>query len=71
MLNVDCPSEVGNDRICNSRAAIEITTNNCLVLDFGTATTYDIINDNENGFITNNSEIYANKILSLLKLTCQ
>ena len=47
MLNVDCPKEVGNDRICNSRAAIELTNNNCLVLDFGTATTYDIISDKQ------------------------
>ena len=75
MLNVDCPSEVGNDRICNSRAAIEITTNNCLVLDFGTATTYDIINDKQEfigGVIAPGIKVSADHLISkasLLKKT--
>tara|TARA_B100001287_G_scaffold68475_1_gene56276 strand:+ start:9022 stop:9765 length:744 start_codon:yes stop_codon:yes gene_type:complete len=47
ILNVEQSKEVGNDRICNTRAAIELTKKNCLVLDFGTATTYDVINDKQ------------------------
>ena len=37
------PSQLGNDRIVNSIAAIEKFGGNCLILDFGTATTFDII----------------------------
>ena len=46
-LDVNSKSEVGSDRICNVRGAIEITKKNALVIDFGTATTYDVINDNQ------------------------
>jgi len=75
MLNVDCPKEVGNDRICNSRAAIELTNNNCLVLDFGTATTYDIISDKQEfigGVIAPGIKVSADHLInkaSLLKKT--
>tara|TARA_B100000029_G_scaffold136442_1_gene131022 strand:- start:539 stop:1270 length:732 start_codon:yes stop_codon:yes gene_type:complete len=44
-LIVDSNKEVGPDRICNVKAAIKKTDKNCIVIDFGTATTYDVIND--------------------------
>lgn len=43
-LNVDNINEVGADRICNVKAALNIVDNNCIIIDFGTATTYDVIN---------------------------
>ena len=42
-LKVDSSKEVGNDRLCNIRAAIALTKKNCLIIDFGTATTFDIV----------------------------
>lgn len=46
-LMVDSKEEVGADRICNVKAAIKKTKNNCIVIDFGTATTYDVINNKQ------------------------
>ena len=43
-LHVDNPSEVGNDRICNAIAAKKLNFNPSIIIDFGTATTYDVIN---------------------------
>lgn len=37
------PSEVGADRIVNARAAMELTKRPSIVIDFGTATTFDCI----------------------------
>ena len=45
-FDVDEISEVGVDRICNAKAAINKTGDNCIVIDFGTATTYDVIDKN-------------------------
>ena len=46
--------QLGADRIANSFAAINKYTKNILIIDFGTATTFDIIYDNnyEGGLIT-------------------
>lgn len=44
-LNCDNPREVGADRIINCVAAEEIYGSPCMVIDFGTATTYDILNE--------------------------
>ncbi len=44
---VESRKEVGADRICNVKSAIKKTNKNCIVIDFGTATTYDIINDKQ------------------------
>ena len=38
------PREVGADRIVNSVAAFEEIRNACIVVDFGTATTWDVVN---------------------------
>ena len=42
-FDIDNPHELGNDRIANSIAAINKYGKNCLVIDFGTATTFDIV----------------------------
>ena len=42
-LNVNKINQVGSDRIANAIGAHEYYKNNCLVIDFGTATTFDII----------------------------
>lgn len=44
-LLVDDPSEVGNDRICNIVAACKYSKSASIIIDFGTATTYDVINE--------------------------
>ena len=46
-LKVESKQEVGADRICNVKAAIKKTKKNCIVIDFGTATTYDVINNQQ------------------------
>tara|TARA_A100001011_G_C14320541_1_gene850386 strand:+ start:4632 stop:5348 length:717 start_codon:yes stop_codon:yes gene_type:complete len=47
-LNVNSPDEVGNDRICNMKAAIENNLYPSIIVDFGSATTYDVIDKNAN-----------------------
>jgi len=44
-LLVDNPKEVGADRIVNALAAWERTQAGCIVVDFGTATTFDVISE--------------------------
>jgi type III pantothenate kinase len=46
-LNVrtDNPKEVGADRIVNAVAALELYGAPCVIVDFGTATTYDYIDE--------------------------
>lgn len=41
---VDNPREVGTDRIANALAAVNLYGAPCIVCDFGTATTVDVIN---------------------------
>ncbi|MEZ4399428.1 MAG: type III pantothenate kinase [Kofleriaceae bacterium] len=38
------PREVGADRIVNAVAAYEATRGGCIIVDFGTATTWDVVN---------------------------
>ena len=49
-LKVENPNEVGADRICNAVGAKEKYRTPCLIIDFGSATTYDIV-DNKGDFI--------------------
>jgi len=42
-IRVDNPKEVGADRIVNAVAALELYGAPCIIVDFGTATTYDYI----------------------------
>ena len=44
-LDVDSPEDVGNDRICNIKAALEENLYPSIIVDFGSATTYDVINN--------------------------
>ena len=48
-LAVDNPREVGADRIVNAVAAHEATRGNLIVVDFGTATTFDVITEDADG----------------------
>ena len=45
-LNVDVPGDVGNDRLCNMKSVIKNNQFPAIIIDFGSATTYDIINQN-------------------------
>ena len=49
-LNVEEPGSVGNDRICNIFGALKLYSSPMIIIDFGTATTYDVINK-KNEFI--------------------
>ena len=49
-LKVKAPDTVGNDRICNIFSTIKLYSTPAIIVDFGTATTYDVINAN-NEFI--------------------
>ena len=44
-IRVDNPREVGADRLVNAVAAFERLGRACIVVDFGTAITYDIVSD--------------------------
>ncbi len=73
-LLVDNPSEVGNDRICNIMGAKVINTPT-IIIDFGTATTYDVINEDGDfigGAISPGIDISADYLINkaaLLKTT--
>ena len=43
-LNVESPSDVGNDRLCNMKSIIKREQFPAIIIDFGSATTYDVIN---------------------------
>ena len=43
-LNVDNPKEVGADRVCNVVAGVAIYGTPLIVVDFGTATNFDVVN---------------------------
>jgi len=45
-VQYDNPTEVGADRIVNSVAAFEKFGGPCIVVDFGTATTFDVVSKN-------------------------
>lgn len=47
-LDVESPSEVGADRIANVYGAGKIYGKPSIVVDFGTATTYDVVDENGN-----------------------
>jgi len=45
-INYDDPSEVGADRICNAVGALEKYKAPLIVVDMGTATTFDVVSEN-------------------------
>jgi type III pantothenate kinase len=42
-INIDNYKQLGSDRIANTIGAFNLFKTNCLIVDFGTATTFDII----------------------------
>jgi type III pantothenate kinase len=42
-INIDNYQQLGSDRIANAISAFNLLKTNCLVVDFGTSTTFDII----------------------------
>lgn len=50
-LTIDNPKEMGSNRIVNLVAALEITHSTSIVIDYNTATTYDVI-DEKGNFLT-------------------
>lgn len=42
-IKIDNPREVGADRVVNVIAAHELHRGSCIVIDFGTATTFDVV----------------------------
>jgi type III pantothenate kinase len=43
-INIDIPEELGSDLFVNALAAFEIVRSDCLVVDFGTALTFTVVN---------------------------
>ena len=46
-IMTDVPSELGADRIANTVGAVEMFKANCIIVDFGTATTGEIVTKNK------------------------
>ncbi len=44
-VNIDNPKELGPDRIANSVAGYKIAESDVVIVDLGTATTFDVVND--------------------------
>ncbi|MBN2382781.1 type III pantothenate kinase [bacterium] len=44
-IMIENPKEVGADRIVNAVAAYEMFRQQCIIIDFGTATTFDVVSD--------------------------
>ena len=45
-LKIKEPESIGADRLCNIKATLKLYKYPAIIVDFGTATTYDVINDN-------------------------
>ena len=61
------PKEIGADRIANAAAAVKLYKLPAIVIDFGTATTFDIVDENKNfagGIIAPGPKIQANSLSS-------
>tara|TARA_B110000444_G_C18813784_1_gene584046 strand:+ start:434 stop:1189 length:756 start_codon:yes stop_codon:yes gene_type:complete len=43
-INIKNYKQLGSDRIANAIGAFNLYKNNCIIVDFGTATTFDIVN---------------------------
>lgn len=67
LLKTDIPSQIGADRIANACAAAELYSSPAIVVDFGTATSFDIVNQNNEfigGIITAGMKIQAEALSS-------
>ncbi len=66
-INLDDPKELGADRIANAAAAVKLYRLPAIVIDFGTATTFDIVDENKKfvgGIIAPGLKIQANSLSS-------
>ncbi len=66
-LKVETPLELGADRLCNSVAAFAEHGGPCVVVDFGTASTWDVVSENGEflgGVIAPGLEIAAEALFS-------
>lgn len=66
-LNTENPSQVGADRIANACAAAKLYDTAAIVVDFGTATSFDIVNSKKEfvgGIITAGMKIQAEALSS-------
>ena len=73
-LEVQSPSEVGPDRICNAIGTREKYGAPCIVIDFGSATTYDVVNEIGNfigGAIAPGIDVSANYLIQKAALLKQ
>lgn len=74
-INYPTPSQIGADRLANSIAANALYGSPCIVIDFGTAVTFDIIDDEnyQGGVIAPGlgamTDYLANKTALLPKIT--
>ena len=67
VLKTDNPSQVGADRIANACAAAHLYSTPAIVVDFGTATSFDIVNSKNEfvgGIITAGMKIQAEALSS-------
>jgi len=66
-IDLDEPKELGADRIANAAAAVKLYKLPAIVIDFGTATTFDIVNADKKfvgGIIAPGLKIQANSLSS-------
>ena len=66
ILKVKQPETVGSDRLCNIYATIKLYQVPAIIVDFGTATTFDVINSNQEfigGSIAAGVETSANYLI--------
>ncbi len=66
-IDLDEPKELGADRIANAAAAVKLYRLPAIVIDFGTATTFDIVDKNKKfagGIIAPGLKIQANSLSS-------
>jgi len=64
-IKLDNPSELGADRIANAVGALEKFGQNAIVVDFGTATTFDVVNSKREfigGLITTGLHLQLNAL---------
>ncbi len=64
-IRYDNPREIGADRLANAIAAYDRIRNTCVVVDFGTAITYDVVSaagEYLGGIITPGAEISINAL---------
>ena len=65
-LKVPAPETVGSDRICNVAATLKLYNTPAIIVDFGTATTYDVLSKNGNfigGVIAPGIKTSANNLI--------